>query len=210
VPYHRGDGRYAAIRDEPVGGVDEGRLLIEDSEEKVLVLGNDTDGWRLPKYAAAEDATAGILDVCNVMGSVTGQAREQLGLQLPWLSWLADLADPAPDGGADQWRCRVYGHRLPVAARALDTVKDLTGQYRWMSADDLAGANAAGLLERGAEVLEWLRMWQREEDADGLPVTRSYGVPTTDVAHYSYNRNGNPAGTYRVGVFDDHGRPVPA
>jgi hypothetical protein len=35
-------------------------------------------------------------------------------------------------------------------------------------------------------------------------------VPTTDVAHYSYNRNGNPAGTYRVGVFDDHGRPVPA
>ena len=74
----------------------------------------------------------------------------------------------------------------------------------------LAGANAAGLLERGAEVLEWLRMWQREEDADGLPVTRSYGVPTTDVAHYSYNRNGNPAGTYRVGVFDDHGRPVPA
>lgn len=209
VPHHRGDGRYAAIRDKPVGGVDEGRLLIEDSDEKVLVLGNDTDGWRLPKYSASEDASAGILDVCNVMGSVVTQARDQLGLQLPWLSWLADLADPAPDGDTDQWRCRVYGHRLPTAAPALDTEEDLTGQYRWMSADELASVNAAGLLELGAEVLKWLPMWQNEEDEDGHPVTRGYGVPTTDVAYYSYNRNGNPAGTYRIGNFDQDGRPVP-
>ncbi len=210
VPYHRGDGRYAAIRDEPVGGVDEGRLLIEDSDEKVLVLGNDTDGWRLPKYAASEDASAGILDACNVMGSVLTQARDQLGLPLPWLSWLADLADPAPDGDTAQWRCRVYGHRLPTAAPALDTEEQLTGQHRWMSADELAGVNSAGLLERGADVLKWLRMWQHEEDEDGNPVTRGYGVPTTDVAYYSYNRNGNPEGTYRIGDFGQDGRPVPA
>jgi hypothetical protein len=52
-------------------------------------------------------------------------------------------------------------------------------------------------------------MWQNEEDEDGHPVTRSYGVPTTDVAYYSYNRNGNPEGTYRIGNFDQDGRPVP-
>ena len=41
-----------------------------------------------------------------------------------------------------------------------------------------------------------------------LPVVRGYGVPTTDVELYSYNRNGNPQGTYRVGAFDEEGNPV--
>lgn len=210
VPYHRGDGKFAAVRDEPVGGVDEAMLLIEDSEEKVLVLGTEADGWRLPKFAAWEDKTAGILDVCNVMGSVVGQARDRLGLQLPWLSWLADLAGPHPDEGDGEWRCRVFGHRLLTAAPEIDAAGGSGERHRWMSADDLAGASAAGLLERGADVLEWLRMWQNEEDEDGRPVTRSYGVPTTDVAYFSYNRNGNPEGTYRVGEFDENGRPLPA
>ena len=91
VPYHRGDGQYAALRDGPVGGVDEARLLIEDGEGRVLVLGDGADGWALPRFAAAKDESAGILDVCNVMGSVLIQARQQLGLRLPWLSWLLDF-----------------------------------------------------------------------------------------------------------------------
>ena len=204
VPYHRGDGQFAAVRDEPVGGVDEGRLLIEDGDEKVLVLGNDAEGWRLPKYAASEDATAGILDVCNVMGSVVTHGREELGLQLSWLSWLTDLIDEAPDSDAAQWRCRVYGHRLPE-----DATPEIPCSHRWMSADDLAEAETAGRLERGTDVLEWLRMWQNQEDEDGNPITRSYGVPTTDVAYFTYNQNGNPEGTYRIGEFGEDGRPVP-
>ena len=209
VPYHRGDGRFAALREEPVGGVDEGRLLIEDSDENVLVLGDGAEGWRLPKFAAAEDATAGILDVCNVMGSVLTQARQHLGLRLPWLSWLTDLADAAPDGDdTAEWRCRVYGHRLQTAAPELDTAGEAARPYRWMSAEELDDAASAGLLDRGADVLLWLRMWQNEEDEDGRPTTRSYGVPTTDVEHYSYNRNGNPEGTFLIGAFDEDGRPA--
>ena len=207
VPYHRDDGQFAAVRDEPMGGVDEGMLLIEDGDDKVLVLGNDTKGWQLPAYAASEDKTAGILDVCNVMGSVVGQARDQLGFQLPWLSWLADIPDTAPDEETAPQRCRVYGHRLQASAPTVIALEGSTRQPRWMSAEELQEAHDAGLLERGGDVLTWLRMWQNEEDEDGCTVTRSFGVPTTDVQYFSYNVNGNPGGTYRVGVFDENGRP---
>jgi hypothetical protein len=210
IPYHRGDGRYAALRDGPVGGIDEARLLIEGCDEKVLVIGNDTDGWRLPKFAAAEDPTAGILDVCNVMGSVVAEAREQLGLHMPWLSWLVDLAEQSDDDETGEWRCRVYGHRLQTAGPALDASSDAGDQHRWMSADELEEVNSADALDRGAEVLHWLRMWQNQEDEEGSTVTRSYGVPTTHVEYFKYNGNGNVEGTYRVGEFDQDGRPVPA
>jgi hypothetical protein len=210
VPYHRGDGRYAALRDGPVGGIDEARLLIEDSDEKVLVIGNDTDGWQLPKFAATEDPTAGILDVCNVMGSVVVEAREQLGLHIPWLSWLVDLAEQPDDDDIGEWRCRVYGHRLQTAALELDASGVAVDQHRWMSVDKLEEVHSADILDRGVEVLDWLRMWQNQEDEEGRSVTRSYGVPTTHVEFFKYNGNGNPEGTYRVGEFDQDGQPVAA
>ena len=201
LPYHRGDGQYAAVRDMPVGGIDEGRLLIEDNEGRVLVLGDGVGGWALPRYAAAEDENAGILDVCNVMGSVLNQARTQLGLPLPWLSWLQDVAGGAPDGGAGEWRCRVYGHRLHSAAPGI------RGEHRWLAAADLAAA--AGQCGDGEAVSQWLRMWQEQVDEEGRSVTRSFGLPTTDVEYYTYNKGGNPQGTYRVGVFDRQGYPTP-
>ncbi len=197
LPYHRGDGQYAAVRDVPVGGVDEGRLLIEDREGRVLVLGDGEGSWALPRYAAAEDESAGILDVCNVMGSVLKQARAELGLPLPWLSWLQDVAGARPDGEAGEWRCRVYGHRLNDAA------PEIGGAHRWLAAADLEAVT----LEDGASVRKWLRMWQEQEDEEGRAVTRSFGLPTTDVEYYNYNGGGNPQGTYRIGVFDSEGRP---
>ena len=208
VPYHRGDGKYAAVRDGPVGGVDEARLLIEDSEGRVLVLRDGADGWALPRFAAAEDESASILDVCNVMGSVLEQVRQQLGLRLPWLSWLLDLPGSAPDGAAGEWRCRVYGHRLLSAAPKLVGNGAAPG-HRWMSAAELEEAGSAGQLECGGEEQEWLRMWQEEEDQEGRAVTRSFGLPSTDVVDYLYNRGGNPQGNYRVGVFDSEGRRTP-
>ena len=209
VPYHRGDGKHAALRDTPVGGVDEARLLIEDSEGNVLVLRDGADGWALPKYAAAEDESASILDLCNVMGSVLTQARAQLGLPLPWLSWLLDLPSAASNGESGEWCCRVYGHHLPNTAPELVGHNGATPEHRWMSAANLDEAVAAGQLDCGEEVPKWLRMWQEEKDEDGRAVTRSFGLPTTDVQYYSYNRGNNPQGHYRIGMFDSEGRPTP-
>lgn len=206
VPYHRDDGQYAALRDGAVGGVDEGQLIIEDSEDRLLVIEDGADSWRIPRFAATEDDSAGILDVCNAMGSVLAQTRAQLGLQLPWLSWLLDLPESTADGDSRQWRCRVYGHRLQSPAPALSGESP---QHRWLSRDDLDEMVAVGLLESGEQVRHWLQMWQTEQDEEGRPVTRSYGLPTTDVEHYLYNRNGNKPGTYRVGEFDEQGLPLP-
>ena len=205
VPYHRSDGQYAAVRQGPVGGIDEARLQIEDAEGRVLLLRDDAV-WALPRFAAAEDESAGILDVCNTMGSVLAQARERLGLLLPWLRWLADLPGDPPDGGTGEWRCRLFGHRLPGAAPELTSHAP---EYRWMSAAELDEAGAGDQLECGGEESTWLRMWQQEEDEEGRPVTRTFGLPTTHVQYFSYNGGGNPAGNYRVGVFDREGIPSP-
>jgi len=209
VPFHRGDGKYAALRDGPVGGVDEARTLIEDSEGRVLVLRDGADGWALPRFAAAEDESASILDVCNVMGSVLEQARAQLGLRLPWLSWLLDLPGSAPDGGNGEWRCRVYGHRLPGPAPQVVGGNGEAPEHRWMSAAQLEEAASAGQLECAGAERQWLRMWQEQEDEEGRAVTRSFGFPRTYKKYFSYNRNENPQGNYRVGVFDSEGHPTP-
>jgi hypothetical protein len=210
VPYHRDDGRFAALRDGPVGGVDEAQLLIEDAEGRILVLDDGPGQCRLPKFFAVEDESAGILDVCNVMGSVVRQVHTELGLKLPWLSWLQDTTGTRPDGESGPWRCRVYGHRLPEVAPTTSATSDQAARCCWMAAEELVQCDAEGRLESGTEVLKWLRMWQAEEDEEGRPVTRSFGVPTTDVQYYSYNGNGDQRGTFRIGVFDQDGKPASA
>lgn len=210
VPHHRGDGQFAALRDGPVGGIDEGTVLIEDSEGQILLLDDGANGLRLPTFAAEEDASAGILDVCNVMGSVLRQTREQLGLRLPWLSWLLDVPGVSTEDDASEWRCRVYGHRLDGAGPDLAVHSGPVPGHCWMSAEALEQADNDGQLVNGTQVRKWLHMWQNEVDENDNPVTRSYGVPTTDVEFYSFNRNGNSPGTYRVGEFDEDGKPNPA
>ncbi|MEM7252186.1 MAG: phytanoyl-CoA dioxygenase family protein [Pseudomonadota bacterium] len=208
VPYHRDDGKFAALRDGPVGGVDEARLLIEDSEDRILVLSDDGEHWQLPSFAASEDETAGILDVCNVMGSVLEQARQRLGLNLPWLSWIQDDAATGndQDDGSSQWRTRTFGHRLTDAA---PTLTPDAPAHRWLNHEELTELHLAGQLQVGDDVCRWVHMWQAQEDEDGQPVTRGFGVPTTHVQYFTFNGNGNPQGTYRIGEFDAAGRPLP-
>ena len=89
----------------------------------MLLLGSDADGWHVPRFDAYEDATANILDVCNVMGSVVTQAHERLGIRLPWLSWLTDAAHD--DDGA--WRCRVLAVASPGGSHRLLMVLRIAG-----------------------------------------------------------------------------------
>jgi hypothetical protein len=210
TPHHRGDGKYAAVRDGLVGGIDEARILIEDREGRVLMVRQAVDHWALPRFAAADDETGGILDACNVMGSVLEQARVHLGLRLPWLSWLLDLPGAAPEGGYGEWRCRVYGHRLTGPAPQVVSEIDAPPEHRWISAAQLEEAASSDQLECGGKERQWLRMWQEQEDENGRAVMRSFGLPATHKDYFSYNFNGNSQGSCRIGVFDRKGRPTPA
>ncbi len=170
VPHHRADGQCASVRGEPVGGIDEAQLVIEDADGRILLLGDESTGYTLPGCTAAEDSGAGILDTGNVMGSVMAGAKSATGLDLPWLSWLLDV--PGQLGGDS--RCRVYGHRLLESAPAL-TAGDVT--YRWLTGAEIESATAAGHVAGGDEVRRWIGMWQNQVDEEGCAVTRSFGVP---------------------------------
>ena len=101
------------------------------------------------------------------------------------------------------------GLRSPHKTNA-PTLKLSDSEYAWMSTDQLKEAVKDNKLADGADIIKWLHMWQNEEDEDGQPVTRSFGVPSTHVAYFKYNGNGNPEGTYLVGEFDENGLPMPA
>lgn len=199
VPYHRGDGQCASVRGKPVGGVDEAQLVVEDADGRILFVGDEGTGYSLPGCVAAEDASAHILDTGNVMGSVMAGAKESLGLELPWLSWLLDV----PGRGGGESRSRVYGHRL-LESR---TLNDQT-PHRWLTLAEIGSDTAAGRIGDGEAISRWVAMWQNQIDENGRAVTRSFGVPSTHVSHFRYNYRGNPPGTYRVGEFEN-GLPAP-
>lgn len=79
------------------------------------------------------------------------------------------------------------GWLLPDPATAAANAAGTAGG-RWVSRQVLKAAAAAGKLECGGQEVQWLRMWQREEDEDGEAVTRSYGLPSADVKKYAYNQ----------------------
>eukprot|EP01050_Picozoa_sp_SAG11_P024583 SAG11_NODE_5280_length_1607_cov_2.866711_1_plen_523_part_01 len=213
VRHNRSDGCFAQVSETSGDdhGIEQGRLLIEDArgaEGRVLLVptgaaGGRTSAWGLPVCAASDDPKASILDVCNVVGSVTRFAAAELGLRLPWLSWLRDLPATvtAPAGGGSrsrprrlqsEQRCRVFAHRItdqdawaapdsPASTAATAAAAAARG-IRWVSADELAALAAAGECELGGAEVELLQMWQLEQDEDGNAVTRSFGLPSTDVS----------------------------
>jgi hypothetical protein len=113
-------------------------------------------------------------------------------------------------------RCRLFAHRLGATAAAAVTV-----QHRWLTVPELSwlsqtpadgggGGGGGSQLECGGSELRWTRMWTQQQDALGRPVRRGFGFATTPgQAEFSYNSANNPAGHYRVGVFDQKGRMGP-
>lgn len=120
-------------------------------------------------------------------------------------------------------RCRVFAHRMTDEDSWLGSPETeaemLRSGGRWVESSELQKMAEAGHLECAQQAVKWLQMWVHEEDEFGLKVTRSYGLPTTDVKNYAYNQAwlydnpekfaGTPRKHFRVGVFDSYGRPVP-
>lgn len=215
IPYHRSDGKYAQVNAASGNdhGVDEARLLIEDQQGRVLVVPRGGGLQGFPCYKVADDPGASILDVCNVIGDATAAAEQHLGLHLPWLSWLKDMPATSAAEHSPEDRCRVFATRLTssdsVLAAESESLAFAGG--RWLTQSELEVAAAAGELECGGDQeTTWMKMWQSEQDEDGNTVSRAYGFPSKDVKNYAYNSAGNKGSkTYRVGMLDADGRPLP-
>lgn len=106
------------------------RLLIEhrvNGEPRFLAV-RDGDRWMLPGGAGWEEEDVG-WDVGARVGAVQSLTRDQIGVEVPWASWITDV-----DEGVG--RCRLYGY----VDDAID-VDDLDGDGRaWLTGSELESA----------------------------------------------------------------------
>ena len=96
------------------------------------------------------------------------------------------------NSGQQQKEPRIVGQRQSI-------------NHRWCHPDELLDdSEKPAAFGNAAKLARWIRMWTREEDGDGRPVTRGYGVSSQPgQAAFAYNSGGNPEGVFRVGVFQD-------
>jgi hypothetical protein len=107
------------------------------------------------------------------------------------MSWIADHKEN--EGTEEETICRVYGHQLSAAATAALSSDDasLTTNAVWMTLDELKAAaslpnNGQSREETSAVLLAlaWVRMWVLQQDEDGHPVRRGFGVATGDAGAF--------------------------
>ena len=195
VPYTCPDTRYysdGAIN-EGMQTIDRAALLLEDDRTGRVLLQrqateNGAECWGLPSCEIRE--TKGWhMDNSNVIGQLGNFASSTFGLELRWMSWIADCKIQQA-GVQEQYQVeRVYAHRLGQPGtvqppRASSVLLDSSGRapkgqqsadLRWFTLEELSSLNAEDLVH-GLETT-WVRMWQREEDEDEQPVQRGYGFP---------------------------------
>ena len=185
MPYTRGDGRLNCITrsdgttpyfpgregwcegrvDGKMPTVDDTRLLLEDREDRVLIVrnGESEGGWRLPGCAAVESFGGDAIDCGNVIECLSDHAEAELGVRPPWMSWLTDRHRHTPGVGSGEHIRRVYAHRLQRASAddSAALVAESGGDdARWVDRSELESLARAGELEEGSEELRWLEMWQ--------------------------------------------------
>ena len=198
MPHHRQDGTQT---------VDEGCLVLEQSggTEKVWALPDaGTGGWQLPRWqiaptAAMRSTTTSAWDASNVIGDLQEFVQRDLGLQLPWMSWIADskVAGALPH---QERLCRVYGHLLDgrCGVEPASHLGSLMNQ---------AGCFVDPTKLEAAEERGWVRQWVQQVDSSDRPVKRGIGVARETA--FSYGHQGKAWGTYRVGAFTEDGLPAP-
>ena len=127
------------------------RLLIEDSshqEPKFLLRRNvATEGWELPGGEGWEEEKLVGWDVGARIGALQEITQTQLGLEVPWMSYIEDVE-------ADAGVCRLYG----FSDETLDTDALATGGCEWFTKSELRHR----LGESGA-ICRAVETWQRSD-----------------------------------------------
>lgn len=104
-----------------------------------------------------------------------------------WMSWITDHKENA--GTEKETICRVYGHRLSAATTAAISSNNAnaSSQVMWMTMDELQAAMSADKdrqAQAGLLKLAWIKMWKFQQDEDGNPVRRGFGVATGDAGNF--------------------------
>ena len=126
------------------------RLLIEhasDQESKfLLVHDEEQDRWELPGGEGWEEERVG-WDVGARIGSLQELAKTQLGLDVPWMSYIEDIE-------REDSVCRVYGFSDETLAP--DTLAN--GHNDWFTKDQLDR-----LLGESDDICRAVQTWQQED-----------------------------------------------
>ena len=126
------------------------RLLIEDGSNKdsryLVVRDEGGNGWQLPGGEGGEEVKVG-WDVGARVGSLQSLIGSQLGVDLPWMSYIEDVEE---SGGP----CRLYGYT--DAGFDPDSVK---GEGRaWFTKDELLST-----LGESDPINHAVTTWKRED-----------------------------------------------
>lgn len=178
LPHHRADGTQT---------IDSVCLVLEEhGGGRVWAVQRPGDGgWCLPTFDIASSAQmqardTSAWDSSNVIGEVLAAVKEALGLELGWLSWIADEKTIGSPRDTEHLQ-RVYGHTMPAGWTST------TGGFV-----DLMGVPSGSRT--------WIKCWQRSEDRSGKSVRRGLGLARDGVGQ-GYNSEGVAEGKYRVAPF---------
>lgn len=147
--------------------------LLLESEGEVLFMQLDDGSWSLPCGVARTGHKVPGSNDDNVIEQLYAAARSQLGLELPWVSYVGDFGDVERRG-----LCRVYAYPLPARSelsqsRLLDVA--------WLSSEEIVQLHRAGRLRHGFEA-EAIEQWRQVGPLRGIGKSRvQVGEPEVHV-----------------------------
>ena len=139
------------------------RLILE-RDGKVLFLELDDGLWSLPGGAAQTEKKVPGSDDDNVIEQLYACLREQLGIELPWVSYVGDFP-----GGGESDLCRVYAYP-ELAGHVWSGTSDR--KVSWFGEAEIARMSEKGKFQSGFEP-QALRQWLHEPLLRGIGQSRS-------------------------------------
>ena len=129
------------------------RLLIEcpsGEESKFLLLQDDeNDRWELPGGEGWEEKELVGWDVGSRIGSLQALIQTQLGIDIPWMSYIADVEK-------ENGICRVYGYS--DKCRSFDALTKGGVHCDWFTKDQLQN-----MFGDGHYICRAIHTWQRDD-----------------------------------------------
>ena len=116
----------------------------------------DTQGWQLPGGKSWEEDDEIGWDVGSRIASMQTLTKEQLGVDVPWMSYISDHEERTG-------LCRVYGY--PDENGNFDALTKGNTRCGWFTSEE-----AQDMLGEEAEIGDIIRTWRRDDVVRGKGV----------------------------------------